>query len=360
MRAVTKKHTAFYLLIGLIGSVYGRSPWRPKDPTLPVISARWSDDDQRHNMTHHCLEYHALFCKFNKVHFDSHLLPANSLSYRNNPNQHINGAELAQMAEGILKEIAQGKKEYTDFIVLKRADFNHKLSTGLLVLKYKNHPFILKLFIKTPATFITQSEGIVPKFFFRMAGGMNRHLAGFTRIPNAEIIKERIAESPKWSKIMEVPRMWYWLPQNPRWITLEGKNIGNSGPCSSTIPAIYGVIADAIEAERVFSLSNKEDCDFGLAFAKYIGNRIDAHVDNLRVEKGTGKIVIIDTEHFPTMVGLKEPMEFNDYKSWYLQLSGKCFKAMYLRTKKARRELQHHPMPELYTLYTPHHKNESA
>ena len=50
-----------------------------------------------------------------------------------------------------------------------------------------------------------------------------------------------------------------------------------------------------------------------LRFAHYLENRVDAHVDNFMVEKSTGIIVLIDTEHFPTMVGLKEPFEYDDY-----------------------------------------------
>ena len=78
---------------------------------------------------------------------------------------------------------------------------------------------------------------------------------------------------------------------------------------------------------------------------------MDAHVDNLLLEKETGKIVVIDTEHFPTMVGLKEPITFDTYSSWYLQLSGKCFKDNFLRDKQLRREMQTKPHSELYTLY---------
>ena len=88
-----------------------------------------------------------------------------------------------------------------------------------------------------------------------------------------------------------------------------------------------------------------------LKFAHYIGDRLDAHVDNLVVEKNTGKIVLIDTEHFPTMIGLKEPMNYNTYGSWFLQLSGKCFRANFMRSKKIRRNMQLHPTPELYPLF---------
>ena len=354
MGEITTKGIVFYLLISYSMAVSaGRSPWRPNDPMLPEISSRWSNSTESFSIRDHCLEYHAIFCKYNKNEFDSLRLPKGSISYRNVPNKSVASEKLSHMVRQLLEEIRSGKTTYTDFTVLKKSDFNLKHASGLIILKYKEYPFILKLFLKTPKTFVTQSEGTIPRFFFRMGGGTNRHLSGFTRIPNLKKIKKRIAESPKWSKIMDTPRKWFWLPEHPQWITVEGKNIGPNGPCSCTFPAVYAIIADAIDAERVLSISNKEDCKFGLSFANYIGNRMDAHVDNLLVEKGTGKIVVIDTEHFPTMVGLKEPMVFNDYKSWYLQLSGQCLQANYGRHKKKRRDMQRIPKPELYSLSNP-------
>ncbi len=361
MRGLTIKQFAFYILIFTsIAINSGRSPWRPRDPLLPKVGAHWSDDSTTYYMRDHCLEYHAIFCKFQKQEFDSRMLPSKPIAYRNHPDQTVDPEELSRLAENVIKEIEVQKKVYTDFTVLKKSDFNRRLGSGLIILKYKKYPFALKLFIKTPETFVKLSEGLIPQFFFRMGGGMNRHLAGFTRIPNLEKIQERINESPKWSKIIDTPRKWYWTPKNMRWITLEGKNIGNQGACSTTIPGTYGIIVDAIDGKRQLSIYKNKDCVFGLEFATYIGNRMDAHVDNLIEEKETGKIVIIDTEHFPTMVGLKEPLEFENYRSWFLKLSGKCFQDNYMRHKKYRKEMQTEPCPELYTLYTEPEKNNSS
>jgi hypothetical protein len=55
------------------------------------------------------------------------------------------------------------------------------------------------------------------------------------------------------------------------------------------------------------------------------------------IEKNSGKIIIVDTEHFPSFVGLKEEITFNNYTEWYLYLAGKCFKNEFLLTKKERR-----------------------
>lgn len=59
------------------------------------------------------------------------------------------------------------------------------------------------------------------------------------------------------------------------------------------------------------------------------------------IEKGTKKLVIVDTEHFPTVVGFrKRPPKCKNYTSWYLQLSSKCGKETFFRTKKERRAAQ--------------------
>jgi hypothetical protein len=344
-------------ILGLIcittGIESGRSRWRNEDPRIPEIRVHWADDStSTHTLRDNCLEYHAIFCKYEERSFKDHLLPECPITYRRDPSKTVYPQELSRLAEKVLEEIQTGKNSYDDFVVLKRSDFNPRKASGLIILKYKNYPFILKLFLKTPETFVRLSEGVVPKFLFRMGGGINRHLSGFTRIPNLEKIKELLDESPYWRSLVDTPRKWYWIPKKSRSITIEGKNIGNRTFCETTIPSIYGIVVDAIEVERQFCLSNANDTKFGLAFANYIGNRMDAHVDNLMVEKGTGKVVIIDTEHFPTMVGLKRPINFNSYRSWYLQLSGKCFQDNFMRHKKIRHELQSKPQPEIFTLYT--------
>lgn len=208
---------------------------------------------------------------------------------------------------------------------------------------------MLKLFIKTPETFAKPlSEGLIPRFFYRMGGGINRHLSGFTRVKNLEEIDKKIDASREWSGLIDTPRKWFWLPEKPLWIEMRSKNIGNSGELKTELPAIYAIIADYIESEKTFSLTNRADRAFGLKFAHYLENRVDAHMDNFIVEKSTGVVVLIDTEHFPTMVGLKEPIIYDDYPTWYRKLSSKCFNDIFLRNKHIRRSMQLHPTPELH------------
>ena len=77
-----------------------------------------------------------------------------------------------------------------------------------------------------------------------------------------------------------------------------------------------------------------------MELCNYLDLWIDPHIDNFMPEKGTDKIVIVDTEHFPSFVGLKEPVTFSGYLSWYTYLATKCLKSMFFRTKKERRQAQ--------------------
>lgn len=344
-----RAYTLFVLLLSTTSSCFaGRSVWRAQDPQIPEISTCYEAEKKRYYLRDHHLELHALFSKFNREEFMKRLLPDKQIPFRNEPKKNVEAAELKRQAEVLLQELRQKKTTFAHFKVIKQSDYNPRIVSGLIILKYKQYPFVLKLFIKTPETFLKQSEGIIPKFFFRMGGGTNRHLTGFTRIRNLEEVQKQIDASPEWNGKIDLPRKWFWLPKEPRWIELHGKNIGPNGPQKTAIPAIYGIIADAIEADTTYSMFNESNHDTALAFAKYVGNRVDAHADNFMVEKSTGKTVLIDTEHFPTMIGLKEPMDYDSYKSWYFQLSTKCLKDNFLRSKQFRRELQSHPTRELF------------
>ncbi len=345
---ITQK-TIFYIVISNFAVVLSRSPLRSQDALMPEIITRWPGSNKTYHLRDYCLEEYPIFHKFERDYFMDHLLPDEPISLRNKPDKTVNGSHLKELMEGLLKELAQKKKQFKHFKVLKESDFNSRSVSGLIIFKFKDYPFVLKLFIKTPETFVKPlSEGMIPRFFFRMGGGINRHLSGFTRVKNLEEIRKKIEANPEWNDLIDTPRKWFWLPQNPRWIEVRSKNIGPKGELKTELPAVYGIVADFIENDKSFSLWNAEDREISLRFAHYQDNRVDAHVDNFMVEKSTGIIVLIDTEHFPTMVGLNEPFEYEDYPQWYCKLSCKCFRDIFLRNKRKRRELQTHPRPQMY------------
>lgn len=325
----------------------GRSLWRPDDPLMPEIMTQWKHSNKRYHLKDYYLELHPVFSKFDHSYFMDHLVPDGPLRYRIERTKSVDSAHLKKLIEELLVEIKRGKTKFKQFTIIKQADFNWRLKSGLIIVRFKKYPFVLKLFIKTPETFIKQSEGFVPQFFFKMGGGINRHLSGFTRIKNLEEIKKKIKESAYWTRRVDLPRKWFWLPKDSQWIELHGKNIGPNSEEATEIPAIYGIIADEIQDSKTLKLRKAKDRETALAFAHFVGNRVDAHVDNFMLEKATGKIVLVDTEHFPTMVGLKEPFEYETYGEWYKKLIAKCIRDTFLRDKKLRRNLQRYPRREV-------------
>lgn len=323
-----------------------RSIHRPQDYPLPRITTQWDGDSKIYSLKDSHLEEYPLFKTFDADFFYSRLLPQEPLSYRNDSTKSVDYATINALIEEVLEEINKKKKKFKHFTVLRRKNFNRRKKVGMMTLKFNDYPFILKVCIETPKSFVSpQCKGLDNIWFFRMGGGVNRHLAGFTRIKNLEIIRERIAQSPYWSTIIDMPRKWHWVGKNKRDIEITGYNIGTKPIQTIKIPGTYCIIADAISFERQFDSSNAQDTQTALALCNYLENWIDAHIDNFMIEAETGKTVIIDTEHFPTVIGMKEKKIFNNYFEWYSYLAGKCAHDWFFRTKQERIEIQTKPSP---------------
>lgn len=330
------------LVIGLIlffwnGGITPRSIYRPADPKIPLLNARWVDGTAVYTLKKYHLEEYGLFKLFDKNYFYDHMLPSYPIASRYDQEKTVHPLILQQLIENLLSEIADGKKTYTHFNVLQSKDYNFKNGRGLLIVKFKDYPFVVKLFVETPDSFVSPfDKGMEPVFFFFMGGGVNRHLTGFTRIRNREIIAERIAQSP-WANQVEMPRKWHWIPKGTRWIEIEGINIGDQPHQKIQFPGTYCIIADAIDAERNLSLLDENDKKLALEICNYLNLWIDPHMKNFMYEKGSHKFVIVDTEHFPSAVGLHEKVTFDSYSTWYLHLAGKCWQNAFMQTKSRRR-----------------------
>lgn len=320
----------------------GRSMLRPKDPLMPKITTYWSSskmEQTKHTLEDWHLEEIPLFQAFNKKYFNQYILPTKAIAYRNKPAQTVTGEKLAQLAEHVLQEIKDGKHTFTHFTKLKMRDFCYEDSSGLAILKYKDYPFVLKLFIENPQSFVRPySKGFEPTMFFCMGGTM-RHLTGFTRISNLKRIQKKLQTHPHWKKRVGLPRKWFWEPRDNQYFTIEGKNIGNEQAIKASLPSVYAVICDAIEASH-FPLINQKNRQECLDIARFVDYNLDPHLPNFLLEKDTGKLVIIDTEHFPTLTGLKQKLNAKSYIGWYIKLSFNAFKARYCYSKKARRNMQ--------------------
>jgi len=314
-----------------------RSPLRKKDPSIPQLTTCWHGESMHYSRSSSHYEKYPLFEIFDQDYFDAHTIPDQIANLENNamiPNISINA-----MIEELLDEIKAGKKTFTNFIVLQKKNFNIKKQCGLIVLRFREYPFVLKLFMETPETFVDPyCKGVEPAAFFFMAGGTNRHISGLTRIYNLEWIQEQLQTLPQWS--VHLPRKWFWAPKNNRYIEIVGTNIDQQSPLKTLVPSIYGIIADAIEIKENHTLSKKNRNDLIMKLCTDLNFYIDPHGDNYIVTcDTTGKhtIHLLDTEHFPSMVGIHDPVSFDSYTSWYLYLAGKCATDAFFRLKNTRK-----------------------
>jgi hypothetical protein len=297
----------------------------------------WKGDTAHsHYLQSPFLDGYPFFEIFDKKYFDDHLLPKGSISLRYDPSKSASSADLSALIETLIKEVGEKKSSYSHFTILRDSNFNRRRQSGLLIVKCKEYPFVVKLFMETPDMFVKPyRKGFYPMFFYFMGGGVNRHLSGLTRIKNAEACRELINNSPYWKARVDIPRKWFWLPGDPRWITISGGNIGKYKQVSIDIPGIYCIVADLINIERTMTLTNHDDRTESMALCNTAKFIIDPHIDNFMIERDSKKVVIIDTEHFPTMVGLKKEIgHYTSQTAWYVDLSLKAVDDIFLRDKR--------------------------
>lgn len=324
---------SFLLTIISYYSLDARSVFRPRDPSLPRIDICWADTKTScYSLVDPHLEYHPIF-DFDRQFFDEHLLPTDYITHPHDPYQHVSCAELSALINNLISEIYQGKKKFRHFQVIKKRNFNFKKRSGLLIIGFfDNYPFVIKLFIETPQTFFDYyAKGIEPTCFFYMSGGANRHITGLTRIKNREHILQKAQRMPAWRNRIIMPRKWFWLPKNARWLSLTGYNLCHDKKVTTEIPAIYAVIADRIDVTPDTTLSRQEQTNIIFKFCHDFDLFIDAHRDNFVFKQD--KLVIVDTEHFPSIVGIKRKKTFSSYGPWVIFLIQKCIHDCYFRAK---------------------------
>lgn len=326
-----------------------RSPFRKRDKDEPQISIGWKGFKKgisRRNWAYK----KSIFTVFNHDYFYNHLLPHDSIQDIQNPDKSIDCTILNKLIDNLLKEVKKQKREYTDFEILKDKNFNHHERCGLLIVKFKHYPFVLKLFMETPKTFIdSYCKGFENQFFLYMSG-MTRHGAGLTRIRNLELVKQQIDEHPRWQNKIITPRKWHWIPKKPRWMEIKGYNIGGEKEVSTLMPSIYAVVADVLDTtEDAPLLSLQKRSELVMELCMDLQLFVDPHGDNFIVkyneESKDYHISIVDTEHFPSLVGLKEQPFFNNHLEYYVFLGAKYFQDAFLQTKCDRIAAQNYTSP---------------
>jgi hypothetical protein len=322
-----------------------RSIYRPTDYDRPYIYAQWATGGPRHFFYDSHLN-DIMFKLYDHSHVISHLLPTTALSYRYEPAQQVSGCTLSHLIEALIEEIMRlsknaRPKEFKHFRILKMRDVDWYDHTGVYIVEFKEYPFVVKLFIETPSSFINPCAKSFEAHCFYYMGGVTRHTNGFTRIKNLNTIAALVKQDPYWSERVDFPRKWFWLPENPQWIHVEGFNIGPEKRICTHIPAIYAVVCDKIVWSRPFSLSSARDRRIAMELSTFVDMCIDPHINNFGYEEVSGKIVPIDFEHFKTGVGLRSRWNCSGYFEWYTKLSCKMLDDLFLRNKQARRKAQY-------------------
>jgi len=329
-----------FLLLAM--STHARSPHRPSTADTPEISIFWEHDQARKFHIRDChLEEHPIF-SIDHQSFDQYRLPPDTISYQqDNQTKFLDTTLINTLIEDLLIEIRQNQKVFSHFKIIKKKNFSFKKLCGLLILQFKDYPFVLKLFIETPRTFFDYyAKGLESICCFYMAGGANRHVNGLTRIKNRERLLQKAALFDQWRDTIEIPRKWFWAPKKQQWLILEGKNISGNAFRKTKIPGIYAIVADMVNTQQISQLPHKKQSQLVLQLSKDLDLFVDAHRDNFiftnELVNRNPKIIILDTEHFPSMVGFKEPIEFNNYFEWFCQLIRKCFNDCYLHSRSSR------------------------
>jgi len=313
---------------------------------MPEITIGWQHSKRVLKRFSWAYTEYPIFTAFNEQFFYKNLLPTMAIPSRANPAEMINCYHINKLIHELLKEIDKHKKEYTHFTIIRDRNFNHRQKCGLLILKFKDYPLVLKLFMETPKSFIDPyCKGFENQFFFYMSGGNNRHIAGLTRIKNLELVSEQINNHPRWKDIIIMPRKWYWLPQKPRWMEIKGINIGEHEQITTIMPSTYAIIADELNVtEELHILTSQEKSELIMQLCMDLRLFVDPHADNFiikyRPTENDYTISIVDTEHFPSMVGLKEEPFFNNHMEWYIYLAAKFFQDAFLQTKQSRQKAQ--------------------
>ncbi|MFI5333276.1 MAG: hypothetical protein ACHQVS_04210 [Candidatus Babeliales bacterium] len=298
----------------------------------PTIAVRFIDDNTTYYLSSNFIWEWPLFHTFDKEFLNQHQLPSTHIPYRNEPTQSVEGKTLHTLLEELVREVQAGKKVFTHFTVLGDRTSCTKLRAGSLILTCNKYPFVIKLFIENPEIFVKPLkkggfQGFASFIIQLVCGGINRHLAGFTRIKNLLTIKALIAQNPKWAERIDLPRKWFWTPSNSKGLIITGNNFESKNLCI-TIPSIYCIIADAIESEKIMHWSHANDraslkkmALTAFDFCKDIDFRIDVNPNNFIIERNTKKIVVIDTEHLPTLAGItRRPKNISGLVSfaWFL------------------------------------------
>jgi len=328
---------------------FARSPHRLPDPDSPILIVH----DKETDCLHERYSFHfqkKIFDLYDKEFFFENLFPESINDIYGKP---VFQDHLSNDLEITLNEILKGKKNFTYCTVLQKKNFNFRKKCGLLILKHKRYPLVIKFFLESAQSLIEPGwKGFEPNFIFFLSGGIGRQLAGFTRVKNRHYIENILRNSDEWGSRVILPRKWFWIPKKNYSIKITGKKISQKDFLETEIPGIYAVIADFCPHQDDPRYSEIRDSEV-MKLCNFLNMYVDPHENNFIVthsDKEGLVITIIDTEHFPSMVGLENQITFNNHAEWFGFLAFKCLKDAYFRTKKMRKEIQRIHKEDLFSM----------
>lgn len=350
MKKIYGRHplSTLYLLLFVFNLLEGRNPRRPEDNTIPTITVSsdnfayaqtWASIKSPYNpkktyqLQHNSLRIRPIKQGFNQTYFQEHMLPLDTIEFRNNCGA-VSGAILSNLAQEFLEEIKVGQRKFTHFTILKDKDFNYNSLSGLIVAKFNNYPFVIKISIEHPHTIVQPLSRSFEAYGMFIIGGNLRHLTNFTRIPNLKRIAAMLSYNPFYLRCLDYPRKWYWKPE-------KNYNLNITWNCNGyqetiILPSVYATISDFIETEPFQPQADLNR--LSMKVATDTGFLIDPHSGNIVIEKGTHNYILLDTEDFRMMVGLDRSMKAKKYIGWYIELITNSLKTVLFRTKQERLE----------------------
>jgi len=326
-----------------------RNPRRAFDPLVPTITVCASDPQQEKTwasrrssydpvqtgctLKSNFLRLKPLKCGFDEEFFKQHYLPNEIITYRDRSGV-VHGSTLSKLASELIEEIKVGQRKFTHFTILKDKDFNYKTLSGLIVLRYNDYPFVIKVSIEHPHTVVQPYSKSNEAGGMFISGGNLRHLSNFTRIMNLHRIKQILSYNPFYLHSIGFPCKWYWKPENEYNLKIHWVCNGQSE--TIYLPSIYATISDFIYTEE--HQPQHELNKLSMRVATDVNFLIDPHAGNIQIEKGTRKYILLDTEDFRLMTGLNTTMKAKKYIGWFVELVTNAAHTLLLRSKKERLE----------------------
>ncbi|HSW75839.1 MAG TPA: hypothetical protein VLG50_02250 [Candidatus Saccharimonadales bacterium] len=337
----------FYFLIVQSYSLESRNIRRPLDTSVPIITVTATDPElqkswnivaknptpekKEYRLKSNFLQLRPIKKGFNQEFFKEAYLPSGVLVFRDKSG-FVNTSILSQLANELVEEIKTGHQKFTHFDILKDRDFNYTTLSGLIVAKYKDYPFVIKLSIEHPHTMVQPFSKSFETDFIFILGGNLRHLSNFTRIENLKNIKSILRYNPAFVDSIDFPRKWYWKPN----VSHDLKIIWSCNGVTDEmyLPSVYATISDFIKTDKI--QPQQELNKIAMKVAIDTGFLIDPHAGNFVIEQDTGGVVLLDTENFRMMTGIDQCMKAKKYFAWYVELANNCLYKYFMRSKQER------------------------